>query len=98
MDTIECVGTVVKIHGNNNYMVEVGAEDAGKREILCYIGGKMKKYRINILVGDEVTVEVPPPYDKGRITYRGKKEDRVRPSGPQKRTKERKRAKGRGAR
>ena len=43
-------------------------------KVLCYTAGKLKKFKIRMLVGDKVTVEMTP-YDltKGRITYRGKK-------------------------
>jgi translation initiation factor IF-1 len=39
--------------------------------IMAHISGKMRKYRIRILPGDKVLVEVSP-YDltKGRIVYR----------------------------
>jgi translation initiation factor IF-1 len=42
-------------------------------EIFCYLAGKLRKFRIKILPGDRVTVELSP-YDmtKGRIVYRGK--------------------------
>jgi len=42
-------------------------------EVLAYISGKMRIYRIRILPGDQVTVEFSP-YDekKGRIVYRKK--------------------------
>jgi len=41
------------------------------RIILAYLGGKLKRYRIKILPGDKVLVEVSP-YDenRGRIVYR----------------------------
>lgn len=40
-------------------------------EILAYLSGNMKRFRIKILPGDKVTVEMSP-YDKtrGRIVYR----------------------------
>lgn len=43
-------------------------------KVLCYTAGKLKKFKIRMLVGDKVTVEMTP-YDltKGRITFRGKK-------------------------
>lgn len=46
--------------------------DDGK-EILAYLAGKLRIYRIKVLPGDQVTVETSP-YDekKGRIVYRGK--------------------------
>jgi len=39
--------------------------------ILCHLSGKMRKFRIRLLPGDEVKVEMTP-YDltKGRIVYR----------------------------
>ena len=42
-------------------------------EILAHSSGKMRKNRIRVLAGDQVTVEMTP-YDltKGRITYRHK--------------------------
>ena len=42
-------------------------------EILAHTAGKMRKYRIRVLVGDKVDVEMTP-YDltKGRITFRHK--------------------------
>ena len=92
----EGIGTIEKVLGNNNYQVEVEISEEG-RVILCHLSGKMRRFKINVIAGDEVTVEVPYPYDKGRITFRGKKEDRLA-TGGQKRTKERKRPKGRGGR
>ena len=42
-------------------------------EIIAHTAGKMRKNRIRVLAGDQVTVEMTP-YDltKGRITYRHK--------------------------
>lgn len=44
------------------------------REVLCHLAGKLRMFRIKVLTGDKVTVEMSP-YDekKGRIVYRGKK-------------------------
>ena len=46
--------------------------DDGK-EVLCHLSGKLRIYRIRILPGDKVTVEMSP-YDekRGRIVYREK--------------------------
>jgi len=46
--------------------------DSGK-EVLCHLAGKLRLYRIKILPGDRVVVEMNP-YDekRGRIVYRGK--------------------------
>jgi len=42
-------------------------------EIIAHLAGKLRIYRIRVLPGDEVTVEMTP-YDekRGRIVYRGK--------------------------
>ena len=42
-------------------------------EILAYLAGRLRKFRIRILTGDKVSVEMSP-YDKtrGRIVYRNK--------------------------
>jgi translation initiation factor IF-1 len=43
------------------------------REVLCHLAGKLRMFRIKILNGDVVTVEMSPYDDKrGRIVYRGK--------------------------
>lgn len=43
------------------------------KEILAHLAGKLRLYRIRVLPGDKVTVELSP-YDehRGRIVYRGK--------------------------
>ena len=71
-EAIEVVGIVTK--ALPNAMFRVSVEFGGdKRDILCTIAGKMRKYYIRILPGDEVTVHLSP-YDlgRGRITYRKK--------------------------
>ena len=42
-------------------------------EILAHLAGRLRRFRIRVLPGDKVTVEISP-YDKkrGRIVYRGK--------------------------
>ena len=52
-------------------MVRVGLDNG--HELLATVAGKMRKYRIRILAGDKVTVEVSP-YDlgRGRIIFRHK--------------------------
>ncbi|HDL74789.1 MAG TPA: translation initiation factor IF-1 [bacterium] len=43
------------------------------REVMTHLAGKLRIFRIKILPGDKVTIEMSP-YDetKGRIVYRGK--------------------------
>ncbi len=52
-----------------------------KHQMIAYIGGKMRKFKIRILAGDKVTVEMSP-YDlsKERVTFRHI-ETRIPPSG-----------------
>ena len=62
-------GIIIEALPSTNFKVRL--EDGN--EILCYLAGKLRKYRIKILPGDKVTVEVGP-YDpnRGRIVYREK--------------------------
>jgi len=66
-DAIEMDGTVVDALPNTQFKVKL---DNG-HELLAYTGGKMRKFRIRILLGDRVRVEMSP-YDltRGRISYR----------------------------
>jgi len=54
-----------------NTLFRVLLEDGN--EILAHLAGKLRLFRIKILPGDKVTVEMSP-YDpkRGRIVYRGK--------------------------
>lgn len=62
-------GQVIETLPNANFKVKL---DDGK-EVLCHLAGKLRIYRIKILPGDRVTVEMTP-YDetRGRIVYRGR--------------------------
>jgi translation initiation factor IF-1 len=62
-------GIVIESLPNANFKVKL--EDG--KEILCHVGGKLRLYKIKILPGDKVTVEISP-YDekRGRIVYREK--------------------------
>ena len=68
-DLIEMRGKVNEVLPDSRFRVVL---DNG-HEIVAYAGGKMRKNRIRVLVGDEVQVELTP-YDlaRGRITYRYK--------------------------
>lgn len=54
-------------------IVPQAPEEFANRSILCALSGKMRKFRIRVMPGDRVKVEVTP-YDKnrGRITFRSK--------------------------
>jgi len=60
-------GKVIESLPNANFKVLL--ED--KKEILCHLAGKLRIYKIKILPGDEVEVEISP-YDqkRGRIIKR----------------------------
>jgi translation initiation factor IF-1 len=53
--------------GNANFRVQITEEHS----VLAKIAGKMRRFRIRVLEGDRVKVEVSP-YDltRGRIVYR----------------------------
>lgn len=66
-DVFEMEGSIIECLPNQNFKVEF---DNG-HIATCYTGGKMRQFRIRLVQGDRVTVEMTP-YDlsKGRITYR----------------------------
>jgi translation initiation factor IF-1 len=68
-ESIELEGTVTDVLPSA--MFRVNLENGHK--LLATTAGKMRKFRIRILAGDRVTVEVSP-YDlsRGRITFRHK--------------------------
>lgn len=68
-DVIEIEGTVVEPLPNAMFRVKLDND----HEVLAHVSGKMRMYRIKILPGDRVRMEVTP-YDltRGRITYRYK--------------------------
>ena len=66
-DKNEVEGIVKETLPNALFRVEL--EDG--RLIWAYISGKMRKYRIRVLPGDKVRVEMSPyDPDRGRVTYR----------------------------
>ena len=66
-ELIEMQGKVDEMLPDTRYRVTL---DNGHK-LIAYTGGKMRKHRIRILAGDNVTLEMTP-YDlsKGRITFR----------------------------
>lgn len=66
-EPIEFEGEVESVLGNGNFRVLL---DNG-HEILARIAGKMRRFRIRVLKGDRVKLEISP-YDlnRGRIVYR----------------------------
>ncbi len=68
-ELMEFNGTVKELLPNAMFRVLLDNE----HEIIAHTAGKMRKFRIRVLAGDRVTVEMTP-YDltKGRITFRFK--------------------------
>ncbi len=66
---IEMEGVVTEVLPDRNFRVLL----ENGHTVLAYAAGKMSKYKIRVLVGDRVSVELSP-YDlsRGRITYRHK--------------------------
>ncbi|MFH1181085.1 MAG: translation initiation factor IF-1 [bacterium] len=62
-------GTVIEALPSTNFKVKL---DDG-REVFCHLAGRLRMFRIKILPGDRVQIEMTP-YDetKGRIVYRGR--------------------------
>ena len=67
-DLIEIEGTVKEVFHGGRFLV---GTDAG--EVHAHLAGKLRRYRIRVVLGDKVTVAVSP-YDltKGRIVFRHK--------------------------
>jgi|TARA_Y100000310_G_scaffold340318_1_gene435658 translation initiation factor IF-1 len=70
-DVIELIGIVEESFPNATFRVKVLSSQAKDHELHCTLAGRMRKFRVRILPGDRVKVEITP-YDleKGRITYR----------------------------
>ena len=68
-DAIEVQAVVKEALPNGFFKVEM----ENGHEILAHISGKMRKYYIRVLPGDQVTVALSP-YDlsRGRITFRNR--------------------------
>lgn len=67
---MEMMGQVIEALPGTQFKVEL----ENGHEILAYLSGKMRRYYIRILLGDQVRVEISP-YDltRGRIVYRFKR-------------------------
>ncbi len=52
-----------------NAMFRVSVKDTGE-EVIGYLSGKMRKFRIRVLVGDTVLMVMDPYGGKARITHR----------------------------
>ncbi len=75
-EAIELDGVVTDVLPDRNFRVRVQNDHV----VLAYAAGKMSKFRIRVLVGDRVTLQLSP-YDmsRGRIVYRHKSGDAAPP-------------------
>lgn len=66
-DQIEVDGVVTEVLRGGMYRVKLEND----HEVMCTTSGKMRKFRIRIVLGDKVTVALSP-YDlsKGRVIFR----------------------------
>lgn len=66
---IKKTGTVIETLPSTTFKVKL--DEGG--EVLAHLAGRLRRFRIKILAGDKVTVEISQ-YDerRGRIVYRGK--------------------------
>src|SRR3954469_14072363 len=71
-EKIEMEGEITEALPNLMFRVKLDND----HEVLGHLAGKMRRYRIRVLPGDRVRVEISP-YDlsRGRIVYRHKKAD-----------------------
>ena len=69
-DVITVMGEVVDVLPQTRFRVKIDDVD---REIIAYLAGKMRQFKIKVLLGDKVEGEMSP-YDltKGRIVHRHK--------------------------
>ncbi len=67
---IVVVGKITEVLPNTQFRVKL----ENGHMVLAYSAGKMKRFKIRMMVGDDVQVELSPyDLDRGRIIYRGVK-------------------------
>ena len=67
-DVEKIEGVVIEALPNTSFRVRLQDESM----VLAYLSGKMRMYRIRILVGDRVEMERIPGDERARIVYRHK--------------------------
>lgn len=76
-DKITVDGTIIEALPGTQFRVRL----ENGHEVLAYLSGRMRKFYIRILLGDQVRVEMSP-YDltRGRIVFRQRKQSETTPS------------------
>ncbi len=71
-DKITVDGTIIEALPGTQFRVRL----ENGHEVLAYLSGRMRKFYIRILLGDQVRVEMSP-YDltRGRIVFRQRKQN-----------------------
>lgn len=66
-EIIEMEGNIVEVLPNQMFKVKLD----NNHLVTCYTGGKMRQFKIRLVQGDRVKLEMTPyDLDKGRITFR----------------------------
>lgn len=63
-------GIVTEALPSTLFRVKIEEKIEGEKEILAYLGGKMRMHRIKVLIGDKVEIVLDPYGGKGRIVKR----------------------------
>ena len=63
-------GIVTEALPSTLFRVNIANKGEEDKEILAYLGGKMRMHRIKVLIGDAVEVVLDPYGGKGRIVKR----------------------------
>jgi translation initiation factor IF-1 len=63
-------GVVTEALPSTLFRVRMEDKTEGEKEILAYLGGKMRMHRIKVLIGDSVEMVLDPYGGKGRIIKR----------------------------
>ena len=71
-ESIEFEGIITEVYQGGHFLVEVEQEGV-KFNVKAHLAGRLRRFRIRVVLGDRVNVEVSR-YDitKGRITFRHK--------------------------
>ncbi|OGI90184.1 translation initiation factor IF-1 [Candidatus Nomurabacteria bacterium RIFCSPLOWO2_01_FULL_40_15] len=63
-------GVVTEALPSTLFRVKIEDDKGDPKEILAYLGGKMRMHRIKVLIGDSVEMVLDPYGGKGRIIKR----------------------------
>ncbi|MEK7459687.1 MAG: translation initiation factor IF-1 [Patescibacteria group bacterium] len=63
-------GVVTEALPSTLFRVKLENKQEDEKDILAYLGGKMRLHRIKVLIGDSVEVVLDPYGGKGRIIKR----------------------------